>query len=149
MTTYLSHSEEETRNIACNLGKSVKSPAFICLTGNLGSGKTVFAKGLAEAFGIENHKIKSPTYTFVREYRAGKIYFYHFDFYRIEAADDLMRRDLEEIFSRKNAIIVMEWPDHVKDILPLERIDVKFEYVDETTRRLKIDPTLKTAHDRK
>lgn len=136
MTTHLSHSEEETRRIARDLGSGVKAPAFICLIGNLGSGKTVFAKGLAEAFGIHRDKIKSPTYTFVRQYRAGKIDFYHFDFYRIEAADDLMKRDLEEIFARKNAVIVMEWADHVKDILPDGRIEVNFKYADAFTRKI-------------
>lgn len=149
MTTYLSRSEAETRQIAANLGKNMKAPVFICLNGNLGSGKTVFAKGLAQAFGIENDKIKSPTYTFVRQYKAKKDVFYHFDFYRIEAADDLMRRDLEEIFSAKNAVIVIEWADHVRGILPDKRIEVKFEYVDGTTRKLSISSNLKQKDDRK
>jgi tRNA threonylcarbamoyladenosine biosynthesis protein TsaE len=138
LTTFFSHSEAETIDFARNLSRQLVTPAFVCLYGNLGSGKTVFAKGLAEAFGIENRKIKSPTYTFVRHYKATDINFYHFDFYRLVGADDLMKRDLEEIFSQKDAIIVMEWPEHVKEILPRKRIDVKFEYIDEITRSITV-----------
>ncbi len=134
--TRISRSEAETMIIASELAKKVKPPVFIRLSGNLGAGKTVFAKGFAEGMGIDAKKIKSPTYTFVREYevKAGRLY--HFDFYRIEDLDDLMSETLREIFDKKNAIILMEWPEHVKRILPKGSLQVKFDYIDEKTRKI-------------
>ena len=139
MTNFLSHSEEQTKKIARELGSTIKTPACLCLYGNLGSGKTVFAKGLAEAFGIPAKSVKSPTYTYVRHYRAGKIDFYHFDFYRIEAADELMSGDIGEILGKKNAVVVMEWAGHVQNSLPGKRIDISFKYVDSSTRAITIN----------
>jgi tRNA threonylcarbamoyladenosine biosynthesis protein TsaE len=138
--TLLSKSEKQTREIASKLAKSAKTPALFCLYGNLGSGKTVFAKGFAEGLGIPAREIKSPTYTFVREYRHGKIHFFHFDFYRIEGTDDLMAGELSEIFALKNAMILVEWPEHVEQMLPKNRTNIYFEYIDETTRNLQIHP---------
>lgn len=107
----LSFSEEQTKKIAHDFAKKLDFPAIICLYGNLGSGKTTFTKGLGEALGIAGRDIKSPTYTFVREYRLPKLHFYHFDWYRLKGEDGLMAHDLDEIFQKKNACIVIEWPE--------------------------------------
>jgi|WetSurMetagenome_2_1015567.scaffolds.fasta_scaffold184668_2 tRNA threonylcarbamoyladenosine biosynthesis protein TsaE len=136
--TYISGSEPETMKIAAELARSVKAPVFICLRGNLGAGKTVFAKGFAHGLGIDAKRIKSPTYTFVREYKVKRNKLYHFDFYRIEDLDDLMSETLREIFEKKNAIILMEWPEHVSRILPEGSKEVRIEYVDETTRKITV-----------
>src|SRR5688572_25745173 len=121
METFISITPEETKKRARDLAGMVKPPALICLYGNLGAGKTVFTKGFASYFGIAETEIKSPTYTFVREYAINGKKLYHFDFYRIEAIDELMQHDLEEIFAQKNAIILIEWPERVEDILPAAR----------------------------
>ena len=134
--TVISRSEAETMKIAEDLAGRVKAPVFICLRGGLGCGKTVFAKGFAGSLGIAGKKIKSPTYTFVREYKIGRKKLYHFDFFRIENLDDLMTVELREIFEKKNAIILMEWPERIKEILPAGAREVLFEYVDEKTRKI-------------
>lgn len=131
-----SQSEEQTKAIARELGKKVKIPAIIGLYGELGSGKTVFTKGFAEGLGIAEKNIKSPTYTFVREYRHGRIRFYHFDFYRISELDDLMAHELREIFQKKDVCIIIEWPERVHSILPEKVQKIFFEYRNEKTRRL-------------
>ena len=136
--TLVSGSEKETMEIASDLAKNVKAPAFICLRGELGAGKTVFAKGFARSLGISEKRIKSPTYTFVREYKVKRNKLYHFDFFRIEKPDDLMTETVREIFERKNAIIIMEWPEHVRQILPPGSKEIRFEYVDENTRKITI-----------
>jgi len=139
MQTFISNSEAKTRTIASEFAAKLKTPAFICLYGNLGSGKTVFTKGIAEGLGIPMAQIKSPTYTLVRQYRHGKIHFYHFDFYRIEESDELMTQDLLEIFSKKNAFIVIEWPERISSIIPQNRHAVRFSYKSDNQRTIIFD----------
>lgn len=140
MTTVISTSEAETIEIAKKLAKKLKLPAIILLYGDLGSGKTVFTRGLGVAMGIPQKQIKSPTYTFVREHRTSKIHFYHFDFYRIEDLDDLMAQDLKEIFAQKNSFIVIEWAERLKKILrlPVNAIEIRIKYLDDSKREITI-----------
>ncbi len=134
MKTLISHSEAQTRAMAAKFAKKLTLPSIICLYGNLGCGKTVFTKGLAEGLGISATRIKSPTYTFVREHKHNKLHFYHFDFYRIEDGDELMTQELQEIFAKKNAFIVIEWPQHVQKILPPGCHVISLTYKSETDR---------------
>ncbi|MEK7678806.1 MAG: tRNA (adenosine(37)-N6)-threonylcarbamoyltransferase complex ATPase subunit type 1 TsaE [Deltaproteobacteria bacterium] len=130
---FISKSEQGTRNLARHLLKKVPSGVF-CLYGDLGAGKTVFCKGLAEAIGIPIKKIKSPTYVLIRPYVITKKKFYHCDFYRIQEPDDILASELEEIFSQKNAVIAIEWPERIEKLLPKKRINIYFEYKDAKTR---------------
>lgn len=135
-------SEEQTKALGQKLAASLQGGACICLYGDLGCGKTVFTKGLALGLGIAESKIKSPTYTLMRSYsisaRASKklAHFYHYDFYRVEAVDDLMAHDLEEIFAQKDAVSVIEWPERIENLLPKNRLNIYFEYVNSTQRRI-------------
>lgn len=138
MQKYKSSSPEETKNIAENLVNSGKFSRFWCLEGTLGSGKTVFSKGLARTLGIPEKEIKSPTYTFVREYKKGKLRFLHFDFYRIESVDDLMAHDVQEMFSDPNTWIVVEWPDRVQHLLPKKYWNIQFEHHNEKERLITV-----------
>lgn len=131
-----SSSEQQTKKIAKKMAKKLKTPAFVCLYGDLGSGKTVFAKGFAEGLGIPAKQIKSPTFTFVRSYKMGRRHFYHFDFYRIESIDDLLANDLHEIFHQKNAYFVIEWAERIEPLLPRKKIKVRFEYIAPSIRKL-------------
>jgi tRNA threonylcarbamoyladenosine biosynthesis protein TsaE len=82
----LSTSEQETYEFAKNLAQSLPLPAHILLYGDLGAGKTLFAKGLADGFGIADvDEVTSPTFTLVNQYSAGgRVKIYHIDLYRIE-----------------------------------------------------------------
>lgn len=155
---FVSRSEQATRNLARRLLKTVKNGVF-CLYGDLGAGKTVFCKGLAEAIGIPEKKIKSPTYVLIRPYVIAGKNFYHCDFYRIREPDDLLTSELEEIFSQigrseakvknkrpamagqpQNTIIAIEWPDRIAQLLPKKRINIYFEYKDLKTRKISFEP---------
>lgn len=136
---HISQSPEETKAIASSLAGRIQK-GIVCLYGDLGAGKTIFAKGFAHHKGVPEQEIKSPTYTFVRQYNLGEQTLYHFDFYRIEALDDLMKHDLEEIFTQKNALILIEWPERVEPILPEKRTNVRLEYVDDHQRKIIITP---------
>ena len=106
----------------------------ICLNGDLGSGKTVFAKGFAHAMGIE--EITSPTFTIIKEYN-GELPLYHMDVYRIEDTNEEL--GIEEYFD-KGGVTIIEWANIIKDILPEERLDIKFKIVDENTRVIVLNP---------
>ena len=108
---------------------------IICLDGELGSGKTVFTKGIANALGIDE-TITSPTYTIIKEYN-GELPLYHMDVYRLDGNID--GTGIEEYFN-KGGVVVIEWADTIKNILPAERLDIKFKVLDENKRLLIFEP---------
>lgn len=129
-------SEFETIELAQNIESEKFENMIICLDGELGSGKTVFTKGLANALGI-NESVTSPTFTIIKEYLDGEMPLYHMDVYRLDGNTDGV--GIEEYFN-KNGIVVIEWAKTIKDILPDERLDIKFKILDENKRILVITP---------
>lgn len=134
----ISKSEAQTREIAKKLAQKVKGGGIICLYGDLGSGKTTFVKGLAEAFGIDDFSIKSPTYTYIRKYDKFRHKLYHIDLYRLEEIDDLLWQEIYEIMQNPQNIIIIEWADKMYDKLPKDRIDIWLTYLDENSRKIDI-----------
>lgn len=132
---FTSHNEEETLELAQNFESEKFPNMVICLNGELGSGKTLFVKGIAQALGI-NDSITSPTFTIVKEYN-GEFPLFHFDVYRLDGNTDGV--GIEDYFS-KNGVVVIEWANTIKDILPDERLDIKFKVVGENKRVLIIEP---------
>lgn len=128
--------ETETVEIAQNLESEKFSNMVICLYGDLGSGKTVFSKGFAQALGIDE-PVTSPTFNIIKEYTSGEMPLYHMDVYRLDGkVDDL---GLEDYF-HKNGIVIIEWADTIKDYLPTDRLDIKFKIIDEDSRMLVFIP---------
>lgn len=121
------------------------SALIIALGGNLGGGKTTFVKGIAQGLGIKR-KITSPTFIIIKKYKipitsnllslASDLY--HIDCYRIQKPKEILDLGFNEIISNSENIIVIEWAERIRRILPKERVTVKFEFVDEETRKLKI-----------
>lgn len=130
------HNEVETMEIAQNIESEKFPNMIICLDGELGSGKTIFTKGIAEALGIDE-VITSPTFTIIKEYLDGEMPLYHMDVYRLDNSNDDI--GIEEYFS-KGGIVVIEWADMIKDILPEERLDIKIKVIDENKRLLIFNP---------
>lgn len=119
MLKVISKSAEQTTRLGKSLGRLLKQGDIICLTGDLGAGKTAFTKGIGE--GLEILKlITSPTYTIINEYN-GRIPLYHFDVYRLEGVEEMYELGYEEYFFGDGAVVV-EWADIVKDIIPNERL---------------------------
>lgn len=133
ITTY---NEKDTIEIAQNLESEKFPNMVICLEGDLGSGKTVFTKGFAQALGIEE-TVTSPTFNIIKEYPNGELPLYHMDVYRLDGkVDDL---GIEDYYT-KGGVTIIEWSDMIKDYLPEERLDIKFKVIDEDTRTLTFIP---------
>ena len=128
--------EEETIEIAQNIESEKFPNMVICLIGDLGSGKTIFTKGFAEALGIDEN-ITSPTFNIIKEYNTGETNLYHMDLYRLEG--DVRNLGLEEYFE-KGGVVIIEWADMIEDYLPEERLEIRFKVVDEDTRVLVFKP---------
>ncbi len=125
----MTRSEEETIELAQNFESEKFPNMIICLDGDLGSGKTVFAKGIANALGIKE-SITSPTFTIIKEY-SGELPLYHMDLYRLNS--NVEGLGIEEYFNR-GGVVVIEWADTIKDLLPQERLDVVIKVIDENKR---------------
>jgi tRNA threonylcarbamoyladenosine biosynthesis protein TsaE len=129
------NSELETIEIAQNFESERFPNMIICLNGELGSGKTVFVKGIANALGITD-TVTSPTFNIIKEYD-GEIPLYHLDVYRLDGKTDGV--GIEEYYN-KGGIVVIEWADSIVNILPEERLDIKIKVVDENKRVMVITP---------
>ncbi len=119
--TVITKSEKETFELAGDFAKNLDAGSVICLSGDLGAGKTVFAKGVCSALGVPEY-ISSPTFTIVNEYE-GKLRIFHFDMYRIEDEDELIEIGYDEYLA-SGGICIIEWPENIKNSLPKKRIEV-------------------------
>ena len=128
--------ESETIELAQNIESEKFCNMVICLNGDLGSGKTVFAKGFASALGIDE-VITSPTFNIVKEYTSGEVPLFHMDVYRLDETD--VEIDFSEYFVKKGVSII-EWSDMIKDLLPEERLEINFKIIGEDTRLVIIKP---------
>ena len=127
-------SEEDTVYLAQNIESEKFPNMVICLYGELGSGKTVFAKAFGEAMGIDD--VTSSTFNIIKEYN-GELPLYHMDVYRVD--NNVENLGIEEYFE-KGGVTIIEWSDLISDSLPEERLEIKFKVVDENTRVLVLTP---------
>jgi tRNA threonylcarbamoyladenosine biosynthesis protein TsaE len=133
----ISTSEEQTYTLAKDLAAGLKTPAHILLYGDLGAGKTLFSKGLADGFGVADiDEVTSPTFTLINQY-AGRVKIYHIDLYRIEtgALDGL---GLDEIFDDSNAAVIVEWADRLGAFETPGAVRVFLSYVDDHSRKIDV-----------
>lgn len=103
---------------------------------DLGGGKTAFVRGLARGMGSSDH-VASPTFTISREYRAGDLTLYHFDFYRLQEPG-IVAAELEEFIHDPRAVVAIEWGEIVADVLPRDRLEVYIERTGEASRRITV-----------
>ncbi len=147
---YLSNGPKETEKLAGFLfgkffKKHSKKSLVIALEGELGAGKTVFVKGLARALKIKS-KIKSPTFNLIKVYKIPATYhllhtthyLYHLDCYRLRDHRDLKVMGIKEILNDPKNIVLIEWSDRVKKILPKNHIKVHIDHVSKKERKITI-----------
>lgn len=119
----VSHSPEETERIGAELARGLAPGSVIALKGDLGAGKTVFARGIARGLGIDAGRVKSPTYTLLRMYTGGRLPLYHFDVYRLDSPGELLDIGIDDL-ALEEGVTIAEWAERVEEILPEERIEV-------------------------
>jgi tRNA threonylcarbamoyladenosine biosynthesis protein TsaE len=130
-----STSAEQTRAIGRSIGEKLSDGDVLALCGELGSGKTCFAAGVARGLGVdEKYQITSPTFTLINEY-PGRCRLFHFDVYRLRHNAELECLGYEEYFGGQGVVII-EWAEKIARRLPPETVFITFQYVDEQTRIL-------------
>lgn len=146
----ITHSPEETMDFAQNFTQGLKGGEVLALTGDFGSGKTTFLKGLAEGLGIKE-VITSPTFVILKEYRIlrpmihlggvskrlGK--FVHIDAYRAETIDDIKSVGIEDFLGRSDVVMAIEWAEKIREILPKNTIYINFKHLDEHKREISLN----------
>jgi tRNA threonylcarbamoyladenosine biosynthesis protein TsaE len=135
----VSHSSLHTERLGERLGATARPNDVLALWGELGTGKTVLARGVAIGLGIEPTEISSPTFIIMREHFSGRLPLFHIDLYRLEGAD-LTNTGWEECLDA-GGVTVIEWPDRAGDVLPEDRLDVRIERIAETKRRIVLAAT--------
>ena len=118
-------SQQDTIEFGKRLGKLLKKGDVVCIAGDLGTGKTVLTNGIAWALGI-NEYITSPTFTIVNEYHREDASLYHFDVYRFSDPEEMFEIGFEE-YLYNGGVVVIEWADLIKSILPEENIWITIE----------------------
>lgn len=124
-TIWNSSSEQETFDLGVSLGEKCKGGEIFLLDGDLGTGKTVFSKGLGKGLGI-TEPISSPTFTIVNVHEGGRLPFYHFDVYRISDLSEMDEIGYEDYFYG-DGVCLVEWASLIQELLPEDCIYVKIE----------------------
>ncbi len=131
------NSVEQTRRFAACLSHFLAPGMVLCLTGDLGAGKTTFTQALAAALDV-SEPVTSPSFTIVHEYHSGRFPLYHMDVYRVEEAAELEDFGFDDYFAGQ-ALVVVEWGERVESLLPESRIHMGlYRCEDENQRMLRI-----------
>jgi tRNA threonylcarbamoyladenosine biosynthesis protein TsaE len=130
----VTHSARETFELGKEFASGLKRSDIVALYGDLGSGKTQFAKGVCLGLGVHNHVV-SPSFTILNEYVEGKYPVYHFDFYRLRSLSELAEFGFEE-YLFGDGICLLEWANIVASTLPQDRYDVTLELGEAQSQRI-------------
>lgn len=140
--THESNSVEETEAIAAALARSLRGGECIALHGDLGAGKTQFVRGLVRGLGGNPHAVSSPTFVLLNIYPAGPptaLTVYHLDAYRVHGSQDFESIGFDELLEDEAGVVVVEWADRVKELLPPDRtIHVRLTPVADGRRSIQI-----------
>jgi tRNA threonylcarbamoyladenosine biosynthesis protein TsaE len=139
MQKFTTKNSKETQKLGTILAKELRSGKIICLSGDLGAGKTTFTQGFLEGLNVKGPHT-SPTFLVMKEYKIQDTRYeiqkaYHIDAYRINSKD-IFNLGWEEIISNPQNIVIIEWADRIKDIIPKDALWIKFEWIDENIREI-------------
>jgi tRNA threonylcarbamoyladenosine biosynthesis protein TsaE len=131
----ITHSPEETIQLAKSLARQLSPPCLILLEGELGSGKTTFTKGLVTGLGAaREEEVTSPTFAMIHEYgQDGRVF--HVDLYRVETFKELQTLGLDDLLAER-AFVIVEWGEKLTHAPTIPRLRVRFEHAGEEERRI-------------
>ncbi len=135
MQKIITKTEKDTRDLAIKLAKETKPNTVIALVGDLGVGKTVFAKGFAKGLGVIE-EVNSPTFNIIKIYAIGDIQLCHIDAYRLNSEQELLALGIHDYFTDPNTIVLIEWAEKVKNILPVHTRVIKIKSLTENQREI-------------
>ncbi len=118
----VTNNEAETIAVGRKIAEGAEPGEIYCLNGDLGAGKTVFAKGFAEGLGI-TEPVTSPTFTIIKEYDEGRLSLYHFDVYRIADPSEMDALGYEEYFFG-DGVCLVEWSELIEELIPENAIHI-------------------------
>ncbi|MFN2305155.1 MAG: tRNA (adenosine(37)-N6)-threonylcarbamoyltransferase complex ATPase subunit type 1 TsaE [Anaerolineales bacterium] len=135
---FFSHSPDQTRRLGIHLGGYLQQGDVICLEGNLGSGKTTLIQGIAQGWGALD-QVSSPTYVIVNEYRrSDQQILFHLDAYRLENDFEAEALDLDWMLNQ--GVIVIEWAERIKRVLPKNYLWIQLTYSSIEHRTMLLTP---------
>lgn len=135
---FISHSVEQTHRVGLRLGERLNAGDVVTLSGDVGAGKTTLVIGLCQGWGALD-PATSPTFVLVNEYqRADNARLYHLDCYRLTASAQAIELGFDDLLDQ-HGVMVIEWPEHIQDILPPDRLHITLRWVDESKRNIRIE----------
>jgi len=136
---FITRSAEETFELAYSIGEAINEPAVFLLQGDLGVGKTVFAKGVGAGLDIDPADVNSPTFTIVNQH-VGRMRMYHLDLYRVEGgAGEVFYLGLDEMLNEKDVVVVIEWPERLGEFAISNAYQVMISDLGGDDRKVEID----------
>lgn len=144
---FTSHSLTDTQKLAQKIATQLRGGDILCLTGELGAGKTAFTKALAKSFGVKT-TVRSPSFNLLKTYPLPKIknrpqLLVHLDCYRLSQAQEAIDIGLTDYLANQNAILIIEWPEKILAKLPKNRtLLVRFEMLLENKRKITLPSSL-------
>lgn len=139
MNSVIVNNLKDTQKLAKSFAKTLRGGEVVLLGGDLGAGKTTFTKCVLGCLGVKDD-ITSPTFTIMREYKGKRFKIYHFDMYRMSSGMEAKEFGMEDYIYNKdnNAIVFIEWPDNIKDILSGEFVKIDISLIDNERRSFNI-----------
>lgn len=142
----ITHSPEQTQRFGSMIGRTLRPGDLVLLSGQIGSGKTIFVQGIAQGLGVESD-VLSPTFTLVMEHEGQTtdgvpVRLYHVDLYRLPDGNpnEIIGFGFEEYFDDETGIIVIEWPERARPVLPDTYLVVQVEAIADTKRSIRLTP---------
>lgn len=134
--TLIAHNESETDRLGKVLASVLPNGSVVALNGTLGAGKTRLVRAIAEASGVDQETVSSPTFVLIHEYEGNRP-IYHFDTYRLKTEDEFLELGPDDYFDG-DGISLIEWADRIPDVLPDQRLEIDILIPDEHTREFRI-----------